>query len=118
MAVQSIGLAQVTLDTTRAFSGVGTADHVAPASPVVMTTPLPGSDAPLDPTAMHSVVVGQDTPLSWGVLPPGRAGAAPAAPRGGPAPRHLLCLPGAAAIGGGVDHGGAARGGGIGPDGT
>src|SRR6202044_3114433 len=70
MAVQSIGLAQVTLDTTRAFSGVGTADHVAPASLVVMTTPLPGSDAPLDPTAMHAVAVGHDTPLNWGVLPP------------------------------------------------
>ena len=35
-----------------------------------MTTPLPGSDAPLEPTAMHSVAVGQDTPLSCGVLPP------------------------------------------------
>jgi hypothetical protein len=70
MAVQSTGLAQVTLETTRAFCGDAAADHVAPASLVVMTTPLPGSEAPLDPTAMHSVVVGQDTPLSWGVLPP------------------------------------------------
>src|ERR1700691_857744 len=69
MAVQSTGLAQVTLETTRAFCGDTAADHVAPASLVVMTTPLPGSEAPLDPTAMHSVVVGQDTPLSWGVLP-------------------------------------------------
>ena len=46
------------------------ADQVAPPSLVVMTTPLPGSDAPLEPTAMHSVAVGQETPLSWGVLPP------------------------------------------------
>src|SRR5271167_934145 len=70
MAVQSIGLAQVTLETTSAFCGDVAEDQVAPASLVVMTTPLPGSDAPLEPTAMHSVVVGQDTPLSSGVLPP------------------------------------------------
>jgi hypothetical protein len=70
MAVQSVGLAQVTLETTSAFCGEDAADQVAPASLVVMTTPLPGSDAPLEPTAMHSVAVGQDTPLSCGVLPP------------------------------------------------
>ena len=70
MAVQSIGLAQVTLETTSAFCGDAAADQVAPASLVVTTTPLPGSDAPLEPTAMHSVAVGQDTPLSCGVLPP------------------------------------------------
>jgi len=70
MAVQSIGLAQVTLETTSAFCGAAAGDQVAPASLVVMTTPLPGSDAPLEPTAMHSVMVGQDTPLSSGVLPP------------------------------------------------
>src|SRR5271170_8338442 len=69
-AVQSIGLAQVTLGMTSAFCGDAAGDQVAPASLVVMTTPLPGSDSPLEPTAMHSVVVGQDTPLSWGVLPP------------------------------------------------
>ena len=68
-AVQSVGLAQVTLETTRAFCGDAAADQVAPASLVEMTTPLPGSEAPLEPTAMHSVAVGQETPLSWGVLP-------------------------------------------------
>lgn len=70
MAVQSVGLEQVTLAMTRAFWGDAAADQVAPASLVVMTTPLPGSDAPLDPTAMHSVAVGHETPLSCGVLPP------------------------------------------------
>ena len=70
MAVQSVGLVQVTLETTSAFCGEDAADQVAPASLVVMTTPLPVSDAPLEPTAMHSVAVGQDTPLSCGVLPP------------------------------------------------
>src|SRR5271155_1659829 len=70
MAVQSIELAQVTLETTSAFCGDTAGDQVAPASLVAMTTPLPGSDAPLEPTAMHSVVVGQETPLSSGVLPP------------------------------------------------
>src|SRR3984957_4559905 len=70
MAVQSVGLAQVTLETTRAFCGDAAADQVAPASLVEMTTPLPGSEAPLEPTAMHSVAVGQETPLSWGVNPP------------------------------------------------
>src|ERR1700722_5357629 len=69
-AVQSFGLAQVTLSTASAFWGAATPVQVAPASLVAMTTPLPGSDAPVDPTAMHDVGVGQDTPLSCGVLPP------------------------------------------------
>jgi hypothetical protein len=70
MAVQSVGLAQVTLERTSAFGGEDAAVQVAPASLVVMTTPLPGSDAPVDPTAMHSVAVGHDTPLSCGVPSP------------------------------------------------
>lgn len=69
-AVQSDGLAQVTLATTRAFCGGVVSDHVAPASLVVTTIPLPGSDAPLEPTAMQSAAVGQETALSCGVLPP------------------------------------------------
>jgi len=44
--------------------------QVLPASVVVTTTPLPGSDAPFDPTAMQLVAVGQETPLSCGALPP------------------------------------------------
>ena len=96
--VQSAGLAHVTLETASAFCGEAAAVQVAPASLVVMTTPLPGSDAPLDPTAMHSVAVGQDTPLSCGVLPPD----------------DLLGLPGRAAVGRGGDHRGAGRRGGVG----
>src|ERR1700722_4304830 len=69
-AVQSDLLAQVTLDTTSAFLGDGAGDQVAPASLVATTTPLPGSDAPLEPTAMQSAAVGQETALSCGVLPP------------------------------------------------
>ena len=64
VAVQSEGLAQVTLETTRAFCGAVTAFQVAPPSVVVTTTPLPGSEAPFDPTAMHVVAVGHDTALS------------------------------------------------------
>ena len=64
MAVQSTGLAHVTLKTTSAFWGDTAGDQVAPPSLVRTTTPLPGSDAPLEPTAMHSVAVGQDTPLN------------------------------------------------------
>ena len=64
MAVQSTGLAHVTLETTSAFCGDTAGDQVAPASLVVTTTPPPGSEEPLEPTAMHSVADGQDTPLS------------------------------------------------------
>ena len=70
MTVQSVGLAQVTLETTSAFCGAVTVDQVTPPSVVVTTTPLPGRDAPFDPTAMHAVAVGHETPLSCGVLPP------------------------------------------------
>ena len=70
MTVQSDGLAQVTLESTRAFWGDMTGDQVAPPSVVVTTTPLPGNDAPLEPTAMQSVGVGHEMPLSCGVLPP------------------------------------------------
>ncbi len=70
MTVQSDGLAQVTLESTRAFWGDVTGDQVAPPSDVVTTTPLPGNDAPFEPTAMQSVGVGHEMPLSWGVLPP------------------------------------------------
>src|ERR1700730_17867308 len=70
MAVQSIGVAHATLMTVSAFVGAVASDHAAPASVVVTTTPLPGSEAPFEPTAMHSVLVGHETPLNWGVLPP------------------------------------------------
>jgi hypothetical protein len=56
--------------TVRAPFGVATGFQVAPAFVVATTTPLPGSDPPLDPTAMQSVGVGHDTPLNCGVLPP------------------------------------------------
>src|SRR5258707_3154656 len=64
MAVQSDGLAQVTLATTRAFCGDVVSDHLAPASLVVTTTPLPGSDAPLAPTAMQSHALRQGIRVS------------------------------------------------------
>jgi hypothetical protein len=56
--------------TVSAPLGMATGFQVAPAFVVATTTPLPGSDPPLDPTAMQSVGVGHDTPLNCGVLPP------------------------------------------------
>jgi hypothetical protein len=68
--MHSVADKQETVITARAPVGAATAFQVAPESVVAKTTPLPGSDAPLDPTAMHSVADGQATPLSSGVLPP------------------------------------------------
>ena len=59
-----------TLVTASALVGDVAGAQVLPASVVVTTTPLPGSEAPFDPTAMHRVALGQETPLSCGVLPP------------------------------------------------
>jgi hypothetical protein len=50
--------------TVRAPVGAVTGTQVAPAFVEATTTPLPGSDPPLDPTAMQSFGVGHDTPLS------------------------------------------------------
>jgi hypothetical protein len=70
MARHAVTEEQETVTTVRAPVGAATGFHVAPALVVARTTPLPGSDPPLDPTAMQSVGVGHDTPLNWGVLPP------------------------------------------------
>ena len=47
-----------------ALGGAAAGAHVVPPSTVVITTPLPGTDAPFEPTAMQSVGVGHETPLS------------------------------------------------------
>ena len=60
----------MTLVTASASMGAVAGDHVVPASRVVTTTALPGSEAPVEPTAMQSVAVGHETPLSCGVPPP------------------------------------------------
>jgi hypothetical protein len=70
MARHSVTDEHETVTTASAPVGAATVLHVVPPSVVARTTPLPGSDAPLDPTAMQWVGVGHDTPLSWGVLPP------------------------------------------------
>ena len=70
IAVQSDGLAHRTLVTASAFMGAAVDDQVVPASLVVTTTPLPGSEAPVEPTAMHSFAVGHEIPLNCGALPP------------------------------------------------
>ena len=70
MTVQSDGPADWTLVTASASMGAVAGDHVVPASRVVTTTALPGSEAPVEPTAMQSVAVGHETPLNCGVLPP------------------------------------------------
>jgi hypothetical protein len=95
MAVQSTVLAHVTLETLSAFCGDGAGDQVAPASLVVMTTPLPGKEAPLEPTAKHCVAVGQDTPLSCGVLPPTTCCAFQVRPPSVVASITVVLLPGA-----------------------
>ena len=98
MAVQSAGLAQVTLKTTSAFCGEPTAAQVAPASLVVIDDAAPRQRCP----------VGADRHAL------GRRGAGHPAQLRGAAARDLLRLPGRAAVGGGGDHRGAGRGGGIG----
>jgi hypothetical protein len=68
--VQSESLAHATVVRVNAFVGAAAGVQVLPASRVVSTMPLPGTEAPFEPTAMHSVWVGHETPLSSGVLPP------------------------------------------------
>jgi hypothetical protein len=70
MARHAVTEEHETVITVSAPVGAVTGFQVVPAFVVARTTPLPGSEAPVDPTAMQSVGVGHDTPLSWGVLPP------------------------------------------------
>ena len=70
MARHSVADEHETEITVSAAVGVATGFHVAPALVVATTTPLPGSDAPLDPTATQSFGVGHETPFSSGMLPP------------------------------------------------
>ncbi len=70
IAVQSKTLAHCTLGMFSAPGSAVAGDQTMPPSDVVNTTPLPGTDAPVEPTAMQSRVVGHETPLSCGTTDP------------------------------------------------